>query len=91
MADHYDYDLDHAREYVAQEERKAAARDILGFFHLNGGWQPGGFTTSLIDTHQRADSLNRIRLMLGFPVLGKALSVFHLEGEDALKEWAGLK
>lgn len=43
------------------------ARDILGFYGLPGGWKPGGFRMSLIETIERADPANRRALALGFP------------------------
>ena len=79
-----------ATKFTAEEARQQAARDVLGFFDLEGGWALGGFTISLITTFQRADAVNRLRLGLVFPDLHEALRALE-EGEARLKEWAGIK
>jgi hypothetical protein len=51
------------------------ARWILGFYHLDGGIQPGGFNTRLIEAITVADPRNRARLRLGFPGLVAAFEM----------------
>lgn len=50
------------------EEEKAIARMVLGHFGAEGGYEPGGFTSLLLQAYGKADPSNRARLRLGFPV-----------------------
>ena len=45
------------------------ARDLLGYFNLEGGVEPSGFKHQLITAIICADPENRARLALGFPGL----------------------
>lgn len=53
----------------------SAALDALGYYNLPGGWQTGGFRTSLIATFGRADPTNRRRLADAFPELAYVLEL----------------
>jgi hypothetical protein len=59
-----------------------AARHVLGFHNLEGGWTPGGFTHGLIALWGKADPSNRRRLAGAFPELGHVIATFengHIE------------
>lgn len=49
------------------EEQKNLARMVLGYFGAAGGYEPGGFTSLILQACQKADPQNRHRLSLGFP------------------------
>ena len=53
-----------------------AARDVLGWAGLEGGWSTGGFTSSLIKAICAADDDHQARLALGFPELVHAVQVY---------------
>lgn len=55
------------------------SRHILGHYGYAEGWQPGGFTTSLLSTWEKADSGNRARLHLAFPAMGLAVAIMGRE------------
>lgn len=44
-----------------------AARDLAGVLGIRGGYQPGSFTTSLLEALIKADTGNRERLLSAFP------------------------
>ena len=49
------------------------ARHVLWFRGYEGGYEPGGFTKSLLETITKADAMNKIRLREVFPGLVDAL------------------
>ncbi len=51
----------------------AVARDVLGYFGNEHGWQAGGFTQALMHAYGKADQSNRARIALGFPALAEAM------------------
>lgn len=63
-----------------------AARDLLGHYGHAEGWTPGGFTSALITTFERADILNRSKLLAAFPEFKPALTVAALTGLDDLAD-----
>lgn len=66
------------------------ARHLLGHYGYAGGWQPGGFTTSLIRAWEKADGGNRRRLRMGFPALGLAVGLLGVDrGVEALQVFIG--
>jgi hypothetical protein len=73
-----------------QHEREQAARDVLWSVRDKRGYQPGGFTETLLLAWGRADMDNKYRLAIAFPALGKAMYIVVNEGSDALAEWAGI-
>ena len=52
-----------------------AARDLLGYYGHEEGWTPGGFTKALIAALERADALNRNKLLAAFPEFKPAFNV----------------
>lgn len=76
---------------TANDERQQAARHVLWTLgHREHGYEPGGFTSALLDAWGRADSSNQARLRIAFPVYAHALDVLKHRGVDALLEWAGI-
>jgi hypothetical protein len=55
------------------EEEKAIARMVLGHFGAAGGYEPGGFTSLLLQAYGKADPSNRARLQAGFPVQARMM------------------
>lgn len=50
------------------EEQKELGRMVLGYFGADGGYEPGGFTSTLLTAYSKADPQNRYRIRMGFPV-----------------------
>jgi hypothetical protein len=67
------------------------ARGILGFYGYDGGYSAGGFMTALITAWEKADSSNRARLSMAFPVVGLAVQAFSSGGAEALRALAGIE
>ena len=65
-----------------EQEATQCAHHVLGYHHDPRGYQPGGFTTSLLDTWSRADHQNAARLASAFPVLGAVINVLRDRGLD---------
>ena len=63
-----------------------AARDLLGYYGHSEGWTPGGFTKALITALERADALNRNKLLAAFPEFKPAITVATLNGLDVLAD-----
>lgn len=63
-----------------------AARDLLGYYGHAEGWTPGGFTNALLAAFERADMLNRSKLLAAFPEFKPALTVAALTGLDDLAD-----
>lgn len=56
------------------------ARDVLGYYGMEGGWHPGGFTASLLAAFSRADSSNFTLLATVFPGYAEAMSLMRSVG-----------
>lgn len=81
---------DEAKEWGTPEDRAQAARHILWTKGDRRGYEPGGFTQTLILAWRRADPQNRARLILAFPIYGVAFDVEYEEGNDGLARWGGI-
>lgn len=53
------------------------------------GWQPGGFTETLISALGKADAQNRMRLWAGFPGLVQAMTLAQTEAGRHELAWIG--
>lgn len=71
-------------------EEQEAARHVLWYVGDKRGWEPGSFTSKLLDAWARADRENDARLRGAFPALGIAVAYAQHEGADALAEWGGI-
>lgn len=60
------------------------ARDVLGYYGLEGGYAPGGFTTKLIQLLEIADPQNTRRLLDAFPGFKPAFEILTTHGGEAL-------
>lgn len=80
-----------ARTNGTPEERQQAARHILWSVGDSRGYEPGGFTISLMLAWKKADPANRARLGSAFPVYFMAYGVQYEEGNDGLAQWAGIE
>lgn len=68
-----------------------AARHVL--WHRGNreqGWEPGMFTQTLLLAIDRADTMNQIRIHVGFPLLSFAMNLGRREGDEAIIAWAKL-
>lgn len=54
-----------------------AARDLLGWAKLPGGWATGGFMVKLFDTIAAGDTDHRAALGLAFPAAVAAYELYH--------------
>ena len=63
-----------------------AARDLLGYYGHAEGWTPGGFTSALITTFERADMLHRRKLLAAFPEFKPAFTLADLTGLNGLAD-----
>lgn len=64
-----------------------AARHLLWFHgYRSEGYEPGGFTTSLITTLTKADMTNRERLLSAFPEFRWPVMIMSAMGGDVLEE-----
>jgi hypothetical protein len=70
---------------MSPEELKAA-RDMLGYYGLPGGWTPGSFTSALIKLLEVADTQNTARTLSAFPEFRTAYSVMTFDGGEALSQ-----
>lgn len=53
------------------------------------GWEPGGFTASLLEALGKADRMNRARLWVSFPGLVQAVTLAQTEhGRNELAKFA---
>lgn len=68
-----------------ENDLQQAARHLLW---INGdrenGYQPGGFTTKLLEAWGHADHWNKITLTQAFPILGEATQRFEHGGREEL-------
>lgn len=80
-----------AKEQGTTEERQQAARHILYACGDSRGFEPGGFTHTLLLAWKKADPSNRARLCLAFPVYAVAFDVQFEESNDGLAQWAGIE
>lgn len=71
--------IDPARNLLWMEGR----RDV--------GWEPGSFTTKLIEAFQRADSSNTGRLLSAFPEYRGPMMILNRWGTDGLITALGLE
>lgn len=60
------------------------ARDVLGYYGLEGGYTPGGFTSKLIALLEVADVNNRYLLLDTFPQFHAAIKIMNTQGGEAL-------
>ena len=68
-------------------ERERAFRHVLWTVGNPNGYEPGGFTKSLLEAWGRADYANDARLSQAFPVLGEAIRMMKDLGvESVVKE-----
>ncbi len=73
-----------------REERREVARHVLWYNGDPRGYQPGSFTSKLLEAWTSADGQNDMRLRTAFPILGEAVQLSRTLGSDAVAEWAGL-
>lgn len=66
------------------QAQEAAARHVLGYYNLPGGYQPGGFTAGLISLWEKADPVNRAKLCMAFPEMGYVIEQFQKEGGEEI-------
>lgn len=88
MTDSWDAASEAAEE--RKEARREAARHVLWHNGDPRGYEPGSFTTKLLEAWTRADLENGARLASAFPILGQAVAISQTQGSDALAEWAGI-
>jgi hypothetical protein len=62
-----------------------AARDVLGWAGISGGWSTGGFTRKLCDAISSADHSNRYLLRQIYPHIVDAMSLY-MEDTDGIEE-----
>lgn len=79
-----------AKGEVPQDDREEAADAILWSLGDKRGYEPGGFTQTLLLAWKRADEDNIARLCIAFPILAVAFDILFNEGKDGLAKWAGL-
>lgn len=60
------------------------ARDVLGYYGLEGGYTPGGFTSKFIQLLEVADPGNERRLLDAFPHFYPAFRIMTTQGGEAL-------
>jgi hypothetical protein len=65
-------------------EELRVARDILGYYGLPGGYQPGGFTSAMIRLLEVADYINQARLLNEFTEFRPAFDIMVMQGGSAL-------
>ncbi|MBW4095892.1 MAG: hypothetical protein HIU81_11260 [Acidobacteria bacterium] len=71
-------------------EKQHIALDFLGYLRDKRGHQPGGFTTGLFDLWGKADSYNKARLAMAFPVHAAVINLYNAEGIEAVAKLAGV-
>jgi len=79
------------REHFRPDQVEEVARHVL--WHrgdFQNGYQPGQFTTTLMVLWDRADSFNKARLAIAFPLMAHAISLGKSGGDELLKSWAGI-
>lgn len=80
------------REWAAQaDKRLEAARHVLWQIGDPRGYEPGSFTTKLLEAWTCADPGNAARLTLAFPILGTAVAISRGLGADELARWGGIQ
>lgn len=80
-----------AQGTYSQDEREQVARHLLWSAGSCHGYEPGGFTQSLLLAWGRADNLNSARLAIAFPIYADGKDVLTREGRDGLLKWAGIE
>ena len=84
------YTYQESQGRYSADKREREARHVLWLRGEPRGYAPGGFTQSLLLTWQKADTGNRARLCVAFPILGDVFDVVQREGVDGLALWAGI-
>lgn len=69
------------------QDRQELGRQILGHYGYEGGYRPGGFLESLLNTWGKADMMNRSRLAAGFPELDVLLGKFMVMSPEEFGNW----
>lgn len=67
-------------------DKRTLGLQILGHYGY-GGYPPGGFMESLLNTWGKADMMNQSRLADGFPELGEMIRQFQFMGAEEFKNW----
>lgn len=70
--------------YAMTKGELHTARDVLGYYGLEGGYEPGGFTKKLIALLEIADPQNTRKLLEAFPGFRPAFEIMTTEGGEAL-------
>lgn len=63
-----------------------AAESLLGYYRLPGGVTPGGFATLLITCFEKADPMNKARLLVAFPEFTDPLHTLEYFGGEMLSK-----
>lgn len=80
-----------AKGSYSQPEREQVARHLLWWDgDRSHGYQPGSFTDGLMMIWGRADSENKARLAIAFPVYADGKDILKIDGREGLLKWAGL-
>jgi len=69
---------------MMSNEESQAARHVLWTVSNPNGYEPGGFTRSLLEAWGHADYINDAKLSAAFPELGAAIAVLKRFGPDPL-------
>lgn len=71
---------------IDTREELRVAHDVLGYYSLPGGYQPGGFTSAMIHLLAVSDAVNQARLLSEFTEFLPAFNIMTLRGGEALVE-----
>lgn len=63
-----------------------AARNLLFHYGHPDGWEPGSFTTALIQAMEAADEWNRSKLLNAFPDFFPAVTILQIDGSTKLAQ-----
>ena len=65
---------------ILNEAEKEVARHVLWYYGVEGGYRPGSFSESLLETMHQADSNNLAKLLVAFPEYRKPLEILRMVG-----------
>lgn len=72
--------------YLTEAEKEAARNILWVEGRRDVGWEPGSFTTKLIEALQRADHMNTAKIINGWPQFSEPYIIATTQGLDELVE-----
>ena len=64
--------------------KEQAYRHVLWTVGNPNGYEPGGFTRTLLEAWAHADYFNHVKLCVAFPELGEAIATLKYTGPESL-------